>query len=264
MLLVESTVISIISSYTRQRRDIQPAVTVIIDTYLDCKHFNEPKPLPDPDSELQVQSGAAANSPKILIQTFSNGGTNTAAQLLLVVRERLQAPSPLIGLLCDSGPAKMESWKSQRALVLSLPRDIFSRVLGAIVCHGIIIYLFVWIAMGNERPSSLQHRVLLDSRYVQEPLMGSNDKKPLSAQKGRRVNYLYSKADRMCFWADVSEHAEEASDQGWQVREALFEASGHCAHYQKYEKEYADMIKATWEEKQTTSSRVLVARALEI
>ena len=62
-----------------------------------------------------------------------------------------------------------------------------------------------------------------------------------------RVCYFYSKADRMCLWWDVRDHAEEARRKGWEVREFLFEGSGHCAHLSNDEERYTEAVKGIWD-----------------
>ncbi len=62
-----------------------------------------------------------------------------------------------------------------------------------------------------------------------------------------RVCYFYSKADRMCLWSDVRDHAEEAKRKGWEVKEFLFEGSGHCAHLSNDEERYAMAVKSIWD-----------------
>lgn len=64
---------------------------------------------------------------------------------------------------------------------------------------------------------------------------------------GGRVCYFYSKEDRMCLWSDIKEHADEARLLGWDVREVVFEGSGHCAHYSKDEDRYASAVRSIWD-----------------
>ena len=69
---------------------------------------------------------------------------------------------------------------------------------------------------------------------------------------GGRVCYFYSKEDRMCLWSDIKEHADEARRLGWDVREMVFDGSGHCAHYSKDEERYASAVRSMWDGSSTS------------
>ena len=257
ILLVESNVPILISSYVRQRDAIKPAVSAVLDTLKECDIGTAPsenteavsngkKTVNNDNQHGSVPRNVNKPTPQILLHVFSNGGTNTATQLLIVLNARLQAPLPLAGLLCDSCPAEGTYWRSYDAMVLSLPKDLATRFLGALACHCILVLLYTWIACGNENPASLQRRTMLDGKTVSpswEEELGEVGEKKV----GGRVCYLYSKEDRMCLWSDVKRHADQARKLGWDVREVLFEGSGHCAHFSKDEDRYADTVKSIWD-----------------
>ncbi|KAI9039422.1 TMEM53 family protein [Aspergillus affinis] len=217
ILLIESEVAILVSSYAHQRRRIQPAARVICDT---------------------LAEGAKTYSPRILLHTFSNGGTNTATQLLITLRETLQAPLPLVGIILDSSPAKGTYWKSYDAMVFSLPPS--GRIVGTMVVHFLLVLLYTWIACGNENPAALMRRTLLDDETV-DPEEGMRN-----AGVGGNICYLYSKADRMTDWRDVQDHAEDARLKGWNVQEILFEGSGHCAHIAQDATKYSAAVEQVW------------------
>ncbi|KAL9123679.1 MAG: hypothetical protein Q9217_006915, partial [Psora testacea] len=170
ILLIESAVPILVSSYTRQRAAIVPAASIVLDTLAECSHPSlppnnnnnsnnndddddddndnaaggQPKSTP---SSISPEEKDKPPSPKILLHMFSNGGTNTATQLLFVLNDRLRAPLPLLGgMLYDSCPAKGTYWKDHRAMVYSLPKDLISRTLGNIVVHIILLMLHTEIA----------------------------------------------------------------------------------------------------------------------
>ena len=140
-----------------------------------------------------------------MLHTFSNGGPNSATQLLIVLREQTGAPLPLIGTICDSGPAAGEYWKNHNAMVLSLPPGI-SRTLGVPIIHGILILLAASVWMGRyEKIEVLIRRTMLSGEFV-------------VGRDGRgRVCFVYSKRDEMTHWEDVASHAEVARGMGWEV-----------------------------------------------
>ena len=256
ILLVESNIPILTSSYAHQRDVIKPAVSVVLDT-LEELDYHPGMPdaktisnghLPNGSTSRILEIGAR---PKILLHTFSNGGTNTATQLLLVLKSRFYScPLPLAGLVCDSCPANGTYWKSYDAMVLSLPKDFASRLLGALACQCILIVLYTWIACGYENPASLNRRTMLGSEFVGPGWERSDKDREEGGTKVEskgRVCYLYSKADRMCHWEDIKEHAEKAKAMGWSVKEIVFEGSGHCAHFPKDEDKYAKAVKSLWQ-----------------
>ena len=252
ILLIESDVSILTSTYVKQRKEIKAAVFAIIDVLVE-------NDVPPQSTDVQASRsnhenfGASPGTkpgstlkphPCILLHVFSNGGTNTATQLLLVLRDHLKAPLPLCGLLCDSCPAKGTYWRSYNAMLLSLPKHPATQLLGALACHCILVILYSWIAYGNENPAALNRRVMLDSDIVAP-----------SAEGERRVSYFFSKEDRMCLWSDVTSHAEEAKHLGWSVQEVQFEGSGHCAHLSLDEKKYVDAVKTVWNSGQSEVTR---------
>ncbi|KAL9629774.1 MAG: hypothetical protein Q9164_006730, partial [Protoblastenia rupestris] len=189
ILLIESAVPILVSSYARQRAAIVPAVSAVLDTLAECSHTSLPPKNNnnnnnDDDDEDDDENAAGGQpksaplsiaseannkppTPKILLHMFSNGGTNTATQLLFVLNDHLRAPLPLLGgMLYDSCPAKGTYWKDHRAMAYSLPKDLISQTLGNIVVHIILLMLHTEIACGLENPSSLLRRTLLDGRKL--------------------------------------------------------------------------------------------------
>ncbi|KAL2041639.1 hypothetical protein N7G274_005423 [Stereocaulon virgatum] len=227
ILLIESGVPILVSSYARQRAAIVPAVLAVLDTLSECA-----------DNKL---------APKILLHMFSNGGTNTATQFLFVLNQRLRAPLPLTGMLYDSCPAKGTYWKDHKAMVYSLPKDVVSRTLGNVVVHIILLMLHTEMACGLENPSSLLRRTLLDENKVAGTSELGNGPEDDAGKGPGRACYLYSKSDQMVDWTDVRDHAEEAKGKGWEVEEVLFEGSSHCGHFQKDEGLYVKAMEKMWQ-----------------
>lgn len=255
ILLIESNVPILISSYNHQRDVIKPAVSVVLDTLAELDYHSATSDTKSISND-HLPNGSASRTletdaqPKVLLHTFSNGGTNTATQLLLVLNSNLHSPLPLSGLVCDSCPANGTYWKSYDAMVLSLPKDFASRLLGALACHCILILLYTWIACGNENPASLNRRIMQASEIVGpgwETSVKDREQGGIKVESKGRVCYFYSKADKMCHWEDIKEHAEKAKAMGWSVKEFVFEGSGHCAHFSKDEDKYANAVKSLWQ-----------------
>lgn len=271
ILLVQSAVPILISSYSRQRAAIVPAVTFVLATLAECSYG----PLPKANNTMaggrgkmtpasKISSADQSNSipqPKILLHMFSNGGTNTATQLLIVLDERLRAPLPLSGMLYDSCPAKGTYWKDHRAMVYSLPKNVISRAMGNIIIHIILVLLHTEITCGLENPASLLRRTLLDENKVigvaDEETSRSRGNREEGGQEdvaqpprgrigGKRSVYLYSKSDQMVDWMDIRDHAANARSMGWDVEEIMFDGSPHCGHFQKDEFSYVEAMKRMW------------------
>lgn len=115
-------------------------------------------------------------------------------------------------------------------MVLSFPKNIVWRLLGAFYVHCFLIFLAVYIAYGNERPATVWRRTLLEENC---PALGAC--------------YLFSKEDRMIEWTDIEQHAEEARRKEWRVKEVLFEGSGHCAHLVMHKERYVETVNGIWE-----------------
>lgn len=249
ILLIESDVQIITSSYKKQREAIKPAVSAVLDILAESGYHALPsgKTLPvEPSNKVRPQSSTSSSTtttetkPKILLHMFSNGGTNSATQFLIVLQERVGGPLPLAGMLFDSCPAKGTYWKSHNAMVLSLrPKDAVSRIMGAVIVHCILIMLYTWIACGNDNPATLMRRTLLDDGL----LTGSSSFR--DNVKGRAC-YLFSEADEQVDWLDIKDHAEEARRKGWLVEEVVFEGSGHCAHFSSDGERYTEAMKGMW------------------
>lgn len=235
ILLVESSIAIAMSTFGHQQKAIRPAVSVVRDTLRTYAVSEDTK------------ASASRRNPKILLATFSNGGGNTASHLLIVLQSQVKAPLPLTGLMCDSSPGHVTYWRSYDAMMISLPKDPASQYVGALACHILLVILFTWIACGNENPSSLGRRMVLDRDFVcprSEKQVGEG-----SAGLGvGKVCYLYSKADQLVLWEEVREHAEEAKAKGWNVKEYEFGGTGHCGHLQKYVDKYTKAVEGVWDD----------------
>ncbi|KAF2473426.1 indole-diterpene biosynthesis protein-like protein PaxU [Lindgomyces ingoldianus] len=215
ILLIESSVWIIASPYVRQRVAIQPATQVVRAVLDECGYGKR---------------GLVTN-PNITIHTFSNGGTNSATQMLIVLRRQLGAPIPITGITCDSGPARGTYWKSFQSMLLSLPKGIFWSIIGPIVIAFVTNVLFGSQLIGWEKPERIYRRTLLDENIVD----------------CRRICYIFSKADAHVECDDITSHADDARRHGWDVKELLFEDTPHCNHISKYRTEYFDAIRLVWE-----------------
>ena len=114
-------------------------------------------------------------------------------------------------------------------MVLSFPKNVLWRFLGAMVVHCFLIFVAVYIACGNENPATLWRRTPLEE-----------------SSPARGAWYLFSKEDLMIEWKDIKQHAEEARTKGWRVKEVLFKGSGHCAHLIMHRRRYIEAVNSVW------------------
>ncbi|MCJ1443829.1 MAG: hypothetical protein MMC23_004329 [Stictis urceolatum] len=265
ILVVQSNVPILVSSYRKQRRELGPAAGLVrarIDecfsatgTTRNAAEYSAEESRADPEKSSDAGLRVTKVRPKILLHAFSNGGTNSASNLLLRLAEDRKAPLPIACLVFDSCPGKGTYWKSYTAMVISLPENAVVKNLGRIAVHCILIALYTWIAFGNENPASLQRRTLMDEGGTiakawygaggEEESGGKGQGEKEFKGEGRAV-YVYSEEDDQCHWEDITEHARGLKAKGWEAEAIRFEGSAHCAHFGKYEREYRGVVEDIW------------------
>lgn len=228
ILLIESAIPILVSSYPHQREAIKPAAEIIRAVLDEGTH--------EARNNSSAKQSANVNAARILLHTFSNGGTNSATQLLIVLREQRDMPLPLFGLVCDSGPAMGTYWKSYNAMVFSLPKDVFFQIMGPVAVHVILCLLYICVAFGRyAKPEDLIRNTLLGDEWV-----------TTSYPNTKSVCYIFSRADKMVEWTDILEHGKSARSKGWHVKEVFLEDSAHCNHISKYEQQYVEAVRTMW------------------
>lgn len=210
ILLIRSFVGSMISSYSRQERDMKMAAHSIYQVLGDCGTIK----------------------PHIMLHMMSNGGANSATNLLVVLKWQLKGPLPLVGVLCDSAPTSSSYSNTVRAFTHSFPRTFPLNILAYGVIHAVISLLFISIAMGRyEAPEDYWRKSILDKTLIDS----------------KRICYIASKADELTGWRDVVSHAEEARQKGWDVQQHIFDDTPHCNHISKHEDVYVKAARNLWE-----------------
>ncbi|KAI1388886.1 uncharacterized protein F4822DRAFT_261362 [Hypoxylon trugodes] len=206
-----------ISPYSTQESAMKPAEHVVCQVLDECGGS---------------ESGNPGTKPRILFHMMSNGGINSATNLLRVLERRLGKPLPLVGLICDSVPTGASYMKTRRAFMYSFPARFPVNLISSAVIHVLISPLYISIAMGRyEAPEDYWRKSILDEKLIDS----------------KRICYVASKADKMIDWRDVLSHAEQARPKNWEVKEFMFEETPHCNHISKYESIYINAVADMWE-----------------
>jgi hypothetical protein len=215
ILLLKSVIGSMISSYSSQQRAMKPAEQAIFEL------------LSENDN---VQNGGEKREPRILLHLMSNGGANSATNMLTVLERRLMAPLRLAGIVCDSTPNSSSFKKTCTAFKSSIPYGFPLNLVTTAFIYATITLLYIWIAIGNEAPENYWRRSVLDEKII----------------NCRRISYIASKIDKITDWKDVVSHAEEARKKGWVVQEMIVSDTPHCNHISKHEEAYVNIVSDMW------------------
>ncbi|KAK6958412.1 hypothetical protein Daesc_001212 [Daldinia eschscholtzii] len=210
ILLLKSFVGSMISPYSKQEREMKPAEHVVYHVLDQC---------------------SGTTKPQILFHMMSNGGINSATNLLAILQRKLKKPLPLVGLICDSVPTGASYVKTCRAFMYSFPDSFPLNIVSTVCIHVLISLLYISIATGRyEAPEDYWRKSVLDDKLIDS----------------KRIAYIASKSDKMIDWKDVSSHAELARKKGWVVKEFIFDDTPHCNHISKYEGLYVNTVADLW------------------
>jgi hypothetical protein len=166
--------------------------------------------------------------PYIVLQACSNGGANNATWLadrLLETNTRL----PFRRLILDCCPGKGEAKPATDAITLSLPKQPVIRAIGSWLVYSVVIVMMsIYITFGWEDTVSRIRR-----RF--------NDANMFSTEMPRL--YLYSGNDALVNWKHVYEHAEDARQKGYSVKEEKFEKAAHVALLMEDSERYWNAVK---------------------
>lgn len=215
ILLLRSVIGSMINSYASQQRAMKPAQQAI------CELLN---------AYENLQKESARGNPRILLHIMSNGGANSATNMLTVLERKLMAPLQLVGIVCDSTPNSSSFKKTCNAFKNSFPYGFPINIVTTAFIYVTITLLYLWIAVGNEPPEDYWRRSIFDEKII----------------SCRRISYIASKVDRITDWRDVTSHAEEARRTGWEVREIIVDDTPHCNHISKHEESYVRTVNDMW------------------
>ncbi|MCJ1292606.1 hypothetical protein MMC34_004158 [Xylographa carneopallida] len=170
---------------------------------------------------------------RILVHLFSNGGSHKLWRLAKLYREKQGRVLPMNAMILDSAPGKTTFERSAEAIAYELPKAWYLRLPGLLLLHLFLSLLWA-VLTATGRKSTIDR--------VWEEL---NDPDLISVKAIRE--YIYSKADRLVWWKDVEDHADEAEARGYQVRKEMFENTGHVAHMRLEYEKYWSEVAALWD-----------------
>ncbi|MCJ1432470.1 hypothetical protein MMC27_001827 [Xylographa pallens] len=169
---------------------------------------------------------------RILVHLFSNGGSHKLWRLAKLYKTTQGQLLPMNALVLDSAPGTATFERSAEALAYEMPQPWYLRLPGFT-----LLYLFLFIF-------GVVLTIAGWTNTIDRVWKELNDPDLISVQAIRE--YIYSKADRLVFWKDVEDHADEAEAKGYQVKKETFEDTGHVAHMRLEYERYWNEIAALW------------------
>lgn len=189
-------------------------------------------------SQLQDKHTSEPESGEIILHIFSQGGSNTATQLLESMNAILSTlgqkrPLPLRQIVLDSCPGDPGIHSSFTAGAYSLPETSLLRPLSSTALFILIAGLAGMEATGLKKPLAKRMRSQL------------NDPAIFSARATRL--YLTSEADTIVDSRDVEEHRNQAAAKGLTTDILRFRRAGHCSLVLEDGAAYWNAIASAWE-----------------
>jgi len=157
-------------------------------------------------------------SPRIIAQTFSNGGVFALSNFARFYYRLTGSPPPISALILDSGPGIGNIERSVAAIMLQMPRNPLLWY-PALLWLNVVLRVLYWAG-----------RALGQKSVVRRMYLALNQKGVLPPSV-RRL-YLYSLSDQLVDWREVEAHARTAEESGVaaEVTMVRFEKSAHVAH----------------------------------
>jgi hypothetical protein len=179
------------------------------------------------------------SSPRVLVQTFSNGGAFAFLSFARFYKALTGSPPPISALILDSGPAIGNIPRSVAAIMAPIPRN-------PILWYPALFWLNVML-----RVLFWKDRMLGRKSIVRRTYLALTEKGLLPAGVPRL--YLYSLADKMVDWKEIEAHARMAEENGasGKIELVRFENSEHVAHVREDAGRYWRSVQRAWEERKT-------------
>lgn len=190
------------------------------------------------ETQRQDKISSRPEDGEIILHIFSQGGSNTATQLLESMNAILSTlghdgPLPLRQLILDGCPGDPGIYSTFAAGAHSLPENSLLRPLGSTIMFILAAGLAGLEATGLRTPLAKKMRSQL------------NDPEIFSARAARL--YLTSEADTIVDSRDVEEHRDQAAAKGFMTDILRFHRAGHCSLILEDGATYWNTIASAWE-----------------
>ncbi|MCJ1420213.1 hypothetical protein MMC32_006570 [Xylographa parallela] len=221
-----------VAKYTPGYIDLYPTAQIILVTsaFTDFVFGNSASKNLQLDPVIQIFTSNP--DARILVHLFSNGGSHKLWRLAKLYKATQGRLLPMNALVLDSAPGKTTFDRSVEALAYELPQAWYLRLPGLSLLY--LCLFMLWAVLTVTGGTNTVDRVW---KEINNPDL-------ISVQAIRE--YIYSKADRLVFWKDVEDHADEAEAKGYQVKKERFEDTGHVAHMRLEYERYWSEIAALW------------------
>ena len=221
-----------VAKYTPGYIDLYPAAQIVLVTSAFTDFVFGSSTSKKLQLEPVIQTLTTNPEARILVHLLSNGGSHKLWRIAKLYQGTQGRLLPMHALVLDSAPGKTTFERSIEAIAYELPQAWYLR-LPALS----LLYLFLsilWIVLTVTGRTSTVDRVWKEL----------NDPDLITVKAIRE--YIYSRADRLVFWKDVENHADEAEAKGYQVRKEAFENTGHVAHMRVEPERYWSEVAALW------------------
>jgi hypothetical protein len=202
---------------THQQRYPQALILVIESTVGDMMYTPYSVQRSRLSPVVDILKGIATAKGEILLQIFSNGGSNSAVQLADAWRSSQASPFPATSMVLDSCPGSPSLKLAADAVVSSSPKSMHWWVIIFVWTVVVPFVAFPQLLGGPNVVASLRER-LNDARFF---------------SIGTQRVYLCSSTDLMVPLEDVVSHCESAKSAGYGAKVVQFEGSAHVSHVTK-------------------------------
>ncbi|KPI35101.1 uncharacterized protein AB675_1352 [Cyphellophora attinorum] len=236
-----------ISKYLKGYQGVYPnSQILLVQQEIDNMLFRRDaaqRPMFDPAAKAihEYVESVADRTPRILLQTYSNGGSHGAVQLAECYKNLFGQDLPISAIVMDSTPGKPHYNETISALQTSLPKSWFSYLVGSAMIHAAISSTIVIDRLGIAELATYKlYRVL-------------NDPEGAFLKSHIPRTYIHSQKDVMILSRDVEAHAEfaralmaEKGASGEMVTVEEFIDTPHVFHMASDPERYWSIIRSTW------------------
>lgn len=184
------------------------------------------------------------NSPRILLQTYSNGGSHSAVQLAECYKKTYGGNMPISAFVMDSTPGTPRYWETVSAMQMGMPKSLPAYWIATALCHAMLFSTAVMHYAGAELATHKLWRTL-------------NDPEEAFLKASIPRTYIHSHQDVMILSKDVLAHAEIAKEKLQEKGAASelvtveeFFDTKHANHMASDPVRYWGIVKSTWEKAQ--------------